>query len=139
MFGFLSYLFVFVFWVLIWCISLCSLGFHIGCCTCAQHEIHPRSVDRPVDRHAQDGAQLQFGRPSGLLTARAKFLLSVDRPTGTSPDFVGVRSTEEEGSVDQSGRLAVGSACPIRIRTPFLIRSQIQLRFPKTLGLSAYK
>ena len=66
----------------------------------------------------------------------SKFLLRVGRllgqPTGTSPGFCW-------GSVDRLVDRRVGSACLIKIRTPFLIRSRIQLRFPKTLRLSGYK
>jgi len=55
---------------------------------CSQNR---RSVDRPVDRHAQHGAQEQFGRP----TTGASFCYkSVGQPTGTSPLSVGVRSIE---------------------------------------------
>ena len=51
-----------------------------------------KTVDRALDRHAQLGAQQQFDRPS-------------NRPTGTSPIFVGVRPTDrpKKRSVDRSG------------------------------------
>ena len=57
-------------------------------------------------RHAQHGAQKQFGRT----TTGASFLLRVGRPTGTSPLPAGVRSTDRstEGRSWSTGR-SVGS------------------------------
>ena len=60
-----------------------------GARTQSIHSQNKRSVDLPVDRHAQFGAQQQFGWLSG-------------RPTGTSLVSVGVRS------IDRSTEARVG-------------------------------
>ena len=60
-----------------------------------------RPVDRLVDRHAQFGAQQQFGQPTGTSQFSVEFGRPFGRPTGTSTVSVGGRSTEQstEGRV----------------------------------------